>query len=178
MALDLLFDTETSGLTRPSIAALDKQPYVIEFYGMLVDRDTWQIVDELDILINVPVKLDKDITRITGLTDENLKDAPKFKYVANQIRALIGKSDRVVAHNLSFDMEMLDIEFSRFGEAIQWPEAMCTVEETEHLQGYRLSLTALHEFLFGEGFKGAHRARDDVQAMFRCYRTLVEMGEI
>lgn len=176
--IDLLFDTETTGLTRPSIAALDKQPYVIEFYGMLVDRNTWAVVDELDILINVPVKLDKDITRITGLTDDDLKDAPKFNEISAQIRGLVGRADRVVAHNLSFDMEMLDIEFARLGDTMQWPEAVCTVEETEYLQGYRLSLTALHEFLFGEGFKGAHRARDDVQAMFRCYRKLVEMGEI
>jgi hypothetical protein len=73
---------------------------------------------------------------------------------------------------------MVEIEMQRHGCDIIWPEKICTVEMTEHMDGFRLSLTALHEKLFGEAFKGSHRASADVHAMKRCYSELIKRGEI
>lgn len=36
----------------------------------------------------------------------------------------------------------------------------------------------MHEFLFGERFTNSHRAREDVHALLRCYKELVNRGEI
>ena len=60
----------------------------------------------------------------------------------------------------------------------EWPRLCCTVENTEWLHGHRLSLSALHEELFGEPFSGAHRARTDVAALTRCYLELVKRGDL
>jgi DNA polymerase III epsilon subunit-like protein len=74
----------------------------------------------------------------------------------------------VIAHNLSYDRDMLNIEFQRLGHFIAWPPGLCTVEQSVHYKGYRLNLTGLHEYLFGQPFAGAHRARPDVEALTRC----------
>jgi len=52
------------------------------------------------------------------------------------------------------------------------------VQETEWIKGHRLSLSALHEELFGEPFSGAHRARVDVDALTRCFNELRQRGDI
>ena len=68
------------------------------------------------------------------------------------MRAFFETVDMVVAHNVSYDMGVMDFEQMRVNpdEKFPWPAMqLCTVEATEHLKGHRLNLTALHEHLFG-----------------------------
>jgi DNA polymerase III epsilon subunit-like protein len=176
----LVFDTETTGLISNRTIKLDKQPHIIQFYGCLVDLDTGAVSQELDFLIKPPQPLSdvpdfgskKTTTQITGITNEMLGCAPTFKDVADQIFGLIHNAPVVVAHNLTFDMEMLDIEAERLNAKIEWPHGICSVEQTVHLTGQRLTLGALHEHLFGLKFADAHQAKADTQALVRC---LVEL---
>ncbi len=55
---------------------------------------------------------------------------------------------------------------------------ICTVESTEHIKGFRLTLTKLHEHLFGEAFPSAHRAENDVRPLTRCFIELYNRGII
>lgn len=177
--IDLIFDTETTGLTENSLRSLDKQPHIIEFYGCLLDRDTFTVVGELDLLIKPPIKITPEITKITGITNDMVRDAPRFADVAGSISDLLSKADRKVAHNEAFDHQMLLFEFARLDICVPFPkERICTVEQTEHINGYRMKLTDLHEYLFGTPFKGAHRAKVDVEALTRCYVELIKRGEI
>jgi DNA polymerase-3 subunit alpha len=41
-----------------------------------------------------------------------------------------------------------------------------------------MKLADLHEFLFGEGFEDAHRAKSDVMATVRCFIELCKRGDI
>lgn len=109
-----------------------------------------------------------------------LKGQPRFEANAFRVASLISQADEVVAHNLSFDLAVVNTEFARITkEPVPWPEArICTVEATEWLKGFRLSLSALHELLFGEPFKGAHRAKVDVQALARCFFELRQKGYV
>lgn len=172
----VLFDTETTGLIDNSGRPLDKQPHVIEFSAVLIDHE-FEVIEKLDFLINPGVKISKEITEITHITNEDLIGKPKFQDRLDEIRALFGKADIVVAHNLSYDMSMINFELQRLGVGIRWPEIkICTVEKTEYLKGHRLSLAALHELLFNETFSNAHRAANDVAALTRCYVELVKRG--
>lgn len=187
----LIFDVETTALRLPRLANPDKQPYIIEFYGMIVDKTTWEVVDELELLIDPPVEIDAKITQLTGIAkrqkdiDDGLKGAtrtiegaPKFSDVAVQIKEFIESADLAVAHNMSFDYDMVNGEMERSRETVNWPLVLCTVEQTQHMFGYRSKLGDLYEHLFGERFKEAHTAKADVQALYRCYQELVERGEI
>jgi DNA polymerase III alpha subunit (gram-positive type) len=84
----------------------------------------------------------------------------------------------VIAHNASFDQEAINIEANRLGRIIKWPTCRCSVEQTIHLKGKRLTLGALHEHLFGARFDDAHRARADVMALVRCCCELHKRGEL
>ena len=174
-----LFDTETSGLVLNRLVADGKQPHIIEFYGCVADLATGEIVRELDVLIKPPVEISDEITKITKITNEMLADKLPFKDHAAEIRSILSGSPRVMAHNLSFDMDMIELEFARLGLTMEWPRRkICTAEATLHLAGYRFKLSGLYEHLFGETFPEAHRARNDVHAMLRCAVKLYEMGEL
>lgn len=174
-----IFDTETTGLIENRTLPLDKQPEIIEFYGALVNMDTGEIIEEIDTLITPKGPVSKEITKITGITPAMVENKQPFGIHTYRIECLIEASDAVIAHNLSFDMEMVDIEFSRMNLKVPWPRRrICTVEATVHLKGFRLNLSGLHQHLFGEPFSGAHRAKVDVDALTRCSLQLFKDGII
>ena len=170
-----IFDTETDMLVANSGIPVDKQPRIAEFFGQtLIGNEPDGTYHQM---FNIGRALTAESKRITGLTDEDLRDKPVFKLRSGFVRGWIESHDRVVAHNLSYDKQVVDFAFEHAGaEPVKWPEMVCTVEATEFIFGYRLSLTALHEHLFGETFEGAHRAEGDVTALTKCYLKLMEEG--
>lgn len=171
----LLFDTETTSIENNVLLSDKHKPYIIEFFGRIVDEKD-ETVEELEFLCRPPIPIPDEVTRITGLRDADLKDAPPFAEKAKELFDFIASADAVVAHNLRYDWSVVNTEFARLMIAPgieaqpKWPLIrICTVEETEWVKGYRLSLTGLHELLFGHPFDGAHRARTDVDALTRCF---------
>lgn len=180
----LIFDTETTGLTKNRTVKLDLQPEIIEFYGQLVNLKTKKILSKYGTLIKPSKPLSdkpefgqkKTISQITGITNEMLAKAPSFKQVSKEIFKMIEKSPIAIAHNLSFDSEMIDIEAERLKYEVRWPRKICSVEATIAMKGKRLSLTNLHLELFGEKFEDAHRAKNDVDALTKCCIELFKRG--
>ena len=173
-----LFDTETTGLSKNSVMRIEKQPHIIELFGLTLDHE----LNEVGIwqsLFSQNKPLEPIIVKITGITDALLSDAPKFFHKAEELKEHIESHDRVVGHNLTFDMDRVDQEMARCNLVVRWPkERICTVEQTEHIKGFRLNLAMLHEHLFGVGFPNAHRAENDVRATTKCYIELVKRGEL
>jgi DNA polymerase III epsilon subunit-like protein len=178
--LALIMDTETSSLVDSGLIPLDRQPEVIEFCGFRVDLDTGEHSTTLDTLIRPQRPISDEITKITGITNDLLATAESWsEEAANDIIAYLEDSAPVViAHNASFDVEVLNFMAARVGRAIRWPRVICTVEQTCFYAGYRLSLQALHENLFGVPFKEAHRARTDVAALTACCIELRKRGDL
>lgn len=175
----LVLDTETTGLVHNHSIALELQPEVIEFYACLADLKRRRIEWEREWLIKpkaYPMTAEVMAETKTRLDNEMLSDALHFKDVAQQIKKLIEGAPAIIAHNASFDKEMIDIEYERLGVKLKWPRLICTVEQTVHMKGYRLTLTDLHTTLFKQGFPEAHRAKPDVQALVRCCYELFKRG--
>lgn len=172
-----VFDTETTGLKTSSLIPLEKRSKVIELCMLTYDGSIDKLDESYTIekLFKVPEPLEPIITKITGLKDSDLINENTMEGWIPQIREVIERSDMVVAHNVAYDVAMMNNEFARFGtDPIAWPQKKCTVEESEHIKGYRLKLSQLHEELFGESFEEAHRARPDVEATARCFFKLME----
>lgn len=164
-----VFDTETTGLLQNPLAPIETHSRIIELYGAIVEDDG-SIEEEIEFLCNPGVEIDDKITKITGLTNDDLKDEPPFGMFLDDVDRILRSVDAVVAHNLTFDQRMIEAEFRRFGREAVWPTLQfCTVEQTEYFAGRRLKLVELHQHLIGEKFKNAHRARNDVEALIRCW---------
>jgi DNA polymerase III alpha subunit (gram-positive type) len=165
----LAFDTETTGLIDSRLKRIEFQPYVIQFCGRLIDCDAGTTISEYHTFIRPPMKENFKATDATKVTWEELERYGTFSDYFDAIAAVIGTAPAVAAHNLVFDRDILDVEARRIGKTFVWPSRqICTIELTSHVKGHRLSMTALHQELFGEDFAEAHDARADVGALTRC----------
>lgn len=174
----IIFDTETTGLVKTRQIPLRRQPEIIEFYGVKVDLLSGKVYEELHSLFKPQLPVSEVITQITGITNDTVAKAPAFRTKAAEIVKFLQSGAAVCAHNLRFDMDMIEIELERCGLQIQWPTRICTVEATFGINGKRMKLGQLHEHLFKENFEGAHRAKSDVKALSRCAVELRKIGMI
>jgi len=181
------FDTETTGFPRQPSTPLQQQPRVIELYAQKFvfrnagPRGTFITLDEFHGIYNPGIRIPRRITEITGIGDDDLACCDPISDDWEAIRDFFRNADAVVAHNLRFDMQMMDIENRRFshGYGFPWPQTrICTMEETRHFVGRRIKLQALHKYLFGKGFDSAHRAKSDTFALTRCFAELRKRDEI
>ena len=75
------FDTETTGLIKPNVVELEKQPEIIELYmAKLIFRSDGVIeqIDGIDTFLTPKGPISEEITRITGITPLMVKGAPTF----------------------------------------------------------------------------------------------------
>ena len=163
----VVFDTETTGLTLHPRAALELQPRIIEFAAAIVDGEQGGIVEEYSALINPDVHIDEEINRITGITDEMVRDAPRFEGVVADIADFFRKADAMLAHNFEFDDAMLRNELRRARlNDFPFPKTgLCTVQLYAEEWGRNPRLTELYERKIGHPLKQTHRALDDVRAL-------------
>lgn len=176
----VLFDTETTSLVQNTAMSLNKQARVIELFALTVEQKgegekaKFKELSRYNQMFNIDRPIPEEAAKITGISDADLVGKPPFREMAGEIALMMQNADRVVAHNLSYDITVIDFEMARCNRSLVfWPEKVCTVEATEYFHGYRLSLSALYKELFDEGFTDAHRAENDVMAMYRCYQELV-----
>jgi DNA polymerase-3 subunit epsilon len=113
-----IFDTETTGLPKRE-GTLQDQPHVIQFASQTFEFDPltrrFVEVDRYNQLIKPPVPVPAESTRISGITDEMVAACPVMAEVMPRILEIFRNSDLAVAHNLSFDREILENELQRLG---------------------------------------------------------------
>lgn len=168
----LAFDTETTGLTLHPDADARKQPKVIEFGAMIVSLQSGQVLREISLLINPGEDITPEITKITGITNEQLATAPSFRDVVGQIREAFAQCVAMVAHNLPFDRDIIRYEVDRWSLASRaaddwpWPAgAFCTMNLYTPLWGRPPRLIEIYQAVMGKEYPQTHRALDDVRAM-------------
>lgn len=158
-----LFDNETTGLPFHFLSDLSQQPRIIEFGGIITDGIN--IIDRLEFICNPGIAIDAIITKITGLTNEDLDGKPDFGAFIPQLNAFFAQADAAVAHNLSFDEGRLSDDLQRRSKAISdisYPKlGLCTVEQTTPIFGRPMKLIELYRHYVGE-YEQKHRALDDV----------------
>jgi DNA polymerase III epsilon subunit-like protein len=170
-----ILDTETTGLTKHPEASIDDQPRIIEFAAIITDGKS--VLEEFEFKCNPGVPLEAVITKITGLTDADLKDQPPFRHYANDLRQHFSRTRGRVAHNLSFDRDMLFYDCTRAGLTLadigyytddpggSCTVEICTVEQSFFEYGRAMKLQELIEIIKGE-YVQKHRALDDVLQLF------------
>jgi DNA polymerase III epsilon subunit-like protein len=168
----IVFDLETTGLPLADGADLNLQPHITEFGAIKLDEDLKE-KDVLEFLVNPGVPLDPKITKITGLTDDMLKDQKPFIARLDQIIDFFLGERILVAHNLPFDRAILKFELERVGRILSFPwppEHICTVEVGETVWNKKRKLGDIYLEVTGQEHKGAHRSIADVRALIEIVR--------
>lgn len=126
-------------------------------------HDGLTVVEEFSTLINPECRISSQITRLTGITNEMVADAPKFYVVAKRILELT-KDCVFVAHNVQFDYGFVKAEFKSLGYDYK-RETLCTVRLSRKLIPGKISysLGRLCESL-GIVIEDRHRAAGDAKA--------------
>jgi len=167
-------DTETTGLLEAEGADISLQPYIIELCAIQFSDD-FEIVNEIDTFVKPPRPVTPMITKITGITNNHVANAPIFAEIVRPLISVFFGSHTMVAHNLTFDLMMVVNELRRLGKEFQFPYPpvqFCTVEQSMHIKGHRLKNGELYELATGKTIDGAHRARVDVLATIENYKWL------
>lgn len=102
----VVFDTETTGFN-PGLG-----DSMIEIGGVKIHNG--EVVDRFDELINPGHPIDEAITRVTDISDDDVKDADNEENVTKRFKEWIG-SLPLVAHNARFDKNMLDMAYYKYG---------------------------------------------------------------
>lgn len=160
-----IIDIETTGLD-------PKKDKITEIAIMV--HDGLSVVERFATLINPERSIPAHISRITGINDAMVKDAPRFFEVAKKILDLT--RDRIfVAHNVEFDFRFVQEEFKSFGYAFK-RDKLCTVRLSKKLLPKRksYSLGRLCESL-SIPLLGAHRASSDAEATAQLFTYLMQL---
>ena len=164
----LIMDTETTGMDETGGDRLLE----IGMLEMVGRRLTGQ---KLHVYLNPERHIDAEVIRVHGITNEFVADKPKFSQVADKVFEFI-KGAELIAHNASFDMKFLTMEFERLG--IRDLDQHVTVIDSlaiarELYKGQRNSLDALVKRLgVGKKDRTYHGALLDSEILAEVYLTM------
>jgi len=105
MAREIVLDTETTGFD-PRTGDRLIEVGCIEIEDLLPTGRTFHR------LVNPERLIPPGAIAVHGITDDKVRDAPKFALIVDDLVAFIGDSP-VIAHNARFDRSFIDHEFSR-----------------------------------------------------------------
>ena len=160
-----IVDVETTGLS-------PRHNGVIEIG--LVRVSGLKIIDTYSSFINPGKDIPYFITQLTGITNEDVYDAPFFEDIADEITEFIG-SNILAAHNLSFDSSFLKKEFIYCGKEPLNNLGLCTLKLSRRiypmLRSKSLGVVCKH---LGLKNSGAHRALSDSEVTAKLLIKLIK----
>jgi DNA polymerase-3 subunit epsilon len=163
-------DTETTGRD----PAVDR---VIEI-GCVFFRDG-EVGERVSWLINPEGPIPKEASDVHGITDDQVKDSPRFAEIALEVLKTLGGAVPV-AYNAEFDRDFLLTEFGRVSlpekklppalrKGVEWLDPLVWARELQKEERSK-SLGDVCERL-GIALERAHRATDDAEAAVRVMAT-------
>lgn len=177
MTLSLCFDTETTGICNFKSVDHTVQPYPVQLAMELFNDE--KLIHSASIIINPGVPVPEPAYKVHGISTE------VAELYGIQLRAAAGlfinfilKADRLVGHNIDFDIIVMEAAIHRselnfdLAKFRQIPR-ICTMKSTTNLLklpgkfgNYKWpTLEEAYKHLVDpDGFSGAHDAMSDVRA--------------
>lgn len=148
----IVFDTEGTDLLKPDVAPLSDQPHLVEFAGVKLDAKLKEIA-RLQFHCAPGIPLPATFIKITGITEETIKDAKPFAAHYRSLCDFFLGEEEMTAHNLGYDEGILKYALLRIQKLLHFPwprKHTCTVEVSQGIKGHRLSLSDLHMMALGK----------------------------
>ena len=122
-----------------------------------------EIIGEWHSLINPQRAIPANIIRLTGITNEMVRDAPLFAEVADSFMQFM-EYGVFAAHNVNFDYGFISHEYERLERRFRFPKICTCAGMRRCYQGHKsYSLGALCE-IYGISLTDHHRALCDARA--------------
>ena len=155
----IIFDLETTGF--------GKDDRIVEFGAVLMEGN--RVTDTMHHLVNPGRPIPPETTAVHHITDDAVKDAPRWKQVARECFDFLFRGYPIVAHNLNFDARMLAQQV----DPTHWPKdifCLCTMLEARKM-GHKgkAKLTDLAEH-YNLEYETEHAALDDAIVTGRLAR--------
>lgn len=135
-----------------------------------------EITGSFSSLVKPDMDIPLFITRLTGISNEMVKNAPRFYEIARQIVEMTA-GRTFVAHNVHFDYKFLKEEFKRLGYDFN-RKTLCTVQLSRKLlpgyKSYSLGKLCAEK---GIVINGRHRAAGDALATAKLFELLLQENE-
>ncbi len=172
----IVCDVETTGLS-PLINRITEIA--------LIKIQNGEITDKFISLVNPLQHIPRGITRLTGITNEDVFNKPTFENISSEILSFINQPENIniifTGHNVSFDYKFLLHSFQRENKFLKL-QTLCTCKLARRmLKRLRSkSLTNVASY-FEISFRRYHRAYDDAHAtakiLLKFLNTLTEEYE-
>ena len=163
----VIFDTETTGFN-PGL-----HDSMIEI-GAVKMKDG-AVIETFDELINPGVEIDSEITELTGISNNMVKNCPSEEEVTKKFKEWI-KDLPLVAHNARFDKNMIESAYHKYnlGKLNNTILDTMIISQVINKDLKRHNLTALTknygiEFSENDGTGESHHHRADYDAEFTGY---------
>ena len=163
----IVFDLETTGLD----FIRDR---IIQISFIKVSPDGTE--ERENIFVNPEKSIPHEVTELTGISNDDVKDAPTFKTLASQLNEKFKGCDFAGYNSNHFDIPMLAEEFLRAGIDFDFSKVRLIDAQTIFHKMERRNLAAAYKFYCGRKMEDdftAHRADEDTEATYR-----VLMGEL
>lgn len=136
----IVLDTETTGLD-------PAQGHRVIEIGCIELLNRRQTSRQFHVYLQPDRAIEEEAMRIHGITNDFLKNQPRFADIADEFLAFVRDAELVI-HNAAFDLNFLNHELRRCGRSQVVLEQLCKVEDTLQLArqrhpGQRNSLDAL-----------------------------------
>lgn len=154
----IFLDFETTGLEVGKEA-------IIEIGALKIDEDGDEHLYQT--FIKPPKPIDPRITKITGIDDDMVSQAPAIDVGIKELAAFIG-GGKIVAHNADFDVPWLLTAAIAHGETLKGNTVICTLKWAQKNEEARASLGMLSK-KYKIAHANAHRALADAVATRELY---------
>lgn len=180
----LFFDTETTGFKTST-----HTPRLVQIGAILQDSETGRILSEFNgMVVTEDFPIPEEASNIHGITNE-LADANGFPMdaVDKIFAGMISCADLVVAHNIQFDLGIVEDNLPISAGFISTKEHFCTMINSTEIVGILKShgggnkwpkLTEAYRHFFEADFDNAHDAMADVRACRDIYFKLLHQLQL
>lgn len=155
----VFLDIETTGMGAD-------QSRITEIGALRVENGV--VVSTFNQLVNPEQPIPLFITRMTGISNEMVWEAPTFRGVADDLELFLDGAI-FMAHNVNFDYSFIKAEFQRLGNVFKM-DRMCTARLSRRLYPEHKS-HALDRVIERMGLDVAnrHRAFDDAEVLWKFF---------
>ncbi len=163
-----VFDLETTGIN----ITKDR---IVEIAIIRIDPDGTET--SYCKRVNPGLPIPPEITAIIGITNEDVKNEPRFEDLAAEIVEFIGNSDLAGYNSNKFDIPVLAEELMRAGSDFEVSKRrFVDVQNIFHRMEQR-TLTAAYQFYCQKNLENAHSALYDTKATLDVLKAQLERYE-